>query len=67
MDKRQTPNRESDPELQALYVELDAVEIALEYSMFRVTSAALRKRRGELLGKIKKLEREYNEQQNSSD
>lgn len=51
-------DRKNDPKLQQLYVELDAVEAALNRAMFRVEWASLDKRRGEILGDIKKRERE---------
>lgn len=64
MNKRQTPlpddERKNDPKLQQLCVELDGVEVAMDRAMFRVEWAALNKRRSELLGDIKKRERELN-------
>lgn len=52
--------RKNDSKLQQLYVELDAVEVALNRAMFKVEAADLTKRRAELLGQIKKRERELN-------
>jgi hypothetical protein len=48
-------NREE--ELNSLYVELEAVEEAFQRSFGREEAKQLNKRRGEILGKIKKLER----------
>ena len=44
-------------QLRALYIELDAVERIY----FRYERVALTRRRGEILGKIKKLEKEKNQ------
>ena len=53
------PDRTEDWELRQLYVELDAVDIALANSMWIVEAEQLRRRRGELLGKIKERERRH--------
>lgn len=44
-------------QLQQLYVELEGVEVAMERAMSHVEWEALNKRRGEILGNIKKLEK----------
>ena len=46
-------------DLRRLYVELDAVEIALDNAMVIVEAQDLNRRRAELLGDIKRLERQH--------
>jgi hypothetical protein len=62
------PNSDGDPdkieELRLLYVELDALEDALERAMAVREAIDLNLRRGAVLGKIKKMERERNESTN---
>lgn len=53
--------RKDDTELRNLYVELDAVDAALDVAMGVVEAATLRTVRAHLLGEIKKLERKHNE------
>lgn len=56
------PNSEGDPdkleELRQLYVELDSIEIAIIESLTIVERNALVEKRAEVLGKIKRMERD---------
>ena len=47
-----------DEKLRLLYVELDSIEIAIVNAYFVVERKALVEKRAEVLGDIKKLERE---------
>jgi len=59
------PNSEGDPKdiekLRLLYVEFDAVEAAIERAFGVQEAADLDERRAELLGDIKRMERERND------
>jgi hypothetical protein len=48
---------ENDAKLRDLYVELDAIDIALADAMFKVNVLDLNKQRANILGDIKELER----------
>jgi hypothetical protein len=50
-------------ELKQLYIELDAVEAAMEGAMFRQERKDLNTRRAALLGQIKSIERGNDERQ----
>lgn len=53
--------RKDDTKLQELYVELDGVEYAMNRAMFHKTWQELNGRRAALLGQIKELERQKND------
>lgn len=53
--------RKDDTKLQALYVELDSVEYAMNRALFHSTWQKLNGQRAALLGQIKELERQKND------